>query len=122
MEGDVADLGRQREHDVEVADRQQVGLPLGKPRPRRRALALRAVPVAEAIVGDAPLATVLAGFDVTAERSCAAVLDRPHDLELGETQVPGMGGPIGRPGCAEDVGNLDRGAHRFSRRANPLLA
>ena len=61
---------------MEVADRQQVGLALGKPRPRRRALALRAVPVAAGVVGDAPLAAVLAGLDVTAERRGAAVLDR----------------------------------------------
>ena len=111
LEGDVGDLGRQREHDVEVADRQQVGLALGKPCPRRRALALRAVPVAAGVVGDAPLAAVLAGLDVTAERRGAAVLDRRHDLELGEAQVPCMGGPVGGAGSAEDVGDLDRGAH-----------
>ena len=29
LERDVGDFGRQREHDVEVADRQQVGLALG---------------------------------------------------------------------------------------------
>ena len=36
---DVGDLGRQREDDVEVADRQQVGLALGEPGAGRRALA-----------------------------------------------------------------------------------
>ena len=41
----------------------------------------------------------------------AAMLDRRHDLELGEAQVPCMGGPIRRPFCVEDVGDLDRGAH-----------
>ena len=41
VERDVGDLGGQREHDVEVADRQQVGLALGKPCTRGRALALR---------------------------------------------------------------------------------
>ena len=41
LEGDVGDLGGQREHDMEVADRQQVGLPLGEPCTRGRALALR---------------------------------------------------------------------------------
>ena len=52
LEGDVGDLGRQREHDMEVADRQQVGLALGEPGARRGALALGAVPVAAAVVGD----------------------------------------------------------------------
>ena len=82
LERDVRDLGRQREHDVEVADRQQVGLALGKPCPRRRALALGTVPITAAIVGDAPLATVLAGLDVTAKGRGAAMLDRRHHLEL----------------------------------------
>lgn len=82
VEGDLGDLGRQREHDVEVSDRQQVGLPLGKPCPRGRALALRTVPVAAAVVRDPPLATVRAGLDVAAERCGAAVFDRRHDLEL----------------------------------------
>ena len=96
---------------IEVADGQQVGLALGKPCPRRRALTLRAVPVAAGVVGDAPLAAVLAGLDVTAERRGAAVLDCRHDLELGEAQVTCLGGPVSRPGCAEDVGDLDRGTH-----------
>jgi hypothetical protein len=62
-------------------------------------------------VGDAPLAAVLAGFDMPAERRGAAVLDRRHDLELLQAQMPCMGGPVGGPGSAEDVGDLDRGAH-----------
>src|SRR5215831_4689363 len=44
--GDVGDLGRQREDDVEVRNRQQLFLALGKPLARRRSLALRAMPVA----------------------------------------------------------------------------
>ena len=56
LEGDVGDLGRQREDDMEVADRQEVGLALGEPGARGGALALGAVPVAAAVVGDAPSA------------------------------------------------------------------
>jgi len=52
LEGDVGDLRRQGEHDVEVADRQQVGLARGQPRAGRRALAFGAVPVAAGVVGD----------------------------------------------------------------------
>ena len=44
--GDVADRRRQREHQVIIRHRQQVGLPFGQPVLRRRALALRAMPVA----------------------------------------------------------------------------
>jgi hypothetical protein len=76
LERDVGDLGRQREYDVEVADRQEIGLALSKPGPRGRALTLRTVSVAAGIVSDAPLAAVLAGFDVTAKGCGAAVLDR----------------------------------------------
>jgi hypothetical protein len=45
LEGDVADLGRQREDDVEVIDRQQVGLALGEPGARGRPLASRTMPL-----------------------------------------------------------------------------
>jgi hypothetical protein len=34
------------------------------------------------------------------------MLDRRHHLELDEAQMPGMGGPVGRAGGAEDVGDL----------------
>ena len=44
--GDRGDLGRQREDDVEIADRQQIGLAGGEPILRRRALALGAMAVA----------------------------------------------------------------------------
>jgi len=46
LEGDVCDLVRQGEHDVEVANRQQVGLARGQPGARGGALALGAVSVA----------------------------------------------------------------------------
>ena len=44
------------------------------------------------------------------------LLDRRHDLELMKAQVPGMGGPISGAGGTEDIGDLERGAHRLSRR------
>jgi hypothetical protein len=43
------------------------------------------------------------------------MLDRRHNLELMQAQVPGMGGPVSGAGGAEDVGDLERGAHRLSR-------
>jgi hypothetical protein len=48
--GDVGNGRRQREHDVIVRHRQQIGLARGQPVLCRRALALRAVPVAATIV------------------------------------------------------------------------
>jgi len=46
LAGDVGDLSRQREHDVEVRHRQQLFLALGQPLARRRSLTLWAMPVA----------------------------------------------------------------------------
>jgi len=100
---------------VEVADREQVRLALGQPGAGGGSLALGAVPVATAVVGDAPVPAVLAGFDVAAQRGGAATLDRRHHLQLGKAQMPGMGGPVCWPHGAEDVGDLDRGPHRLSR-------
>jgi hypothetical protein len=31
-----------------------------------------------------------------------------------------MGGPVGRPGKAEDIGDLDRGSQRLSHPVRPL--
>ena len=111
LESDVGELGRQREHDMEVADWKQVCLAVGKPCPRSRTLALRTMPITAGIVGDTPLAAVLTGFDMTAKGCGAAVLDRRHHLELIQAQMPCMGDPISRAGGTEDVGDLERGPH-----------
>ncbi|KHS41576.1 hypothetical protein NJ75_04675 [Novosphingobium subterraneum] len=50
---------------------------------------------------------IIAGFNVTAQCGGAAVLDRRHDLELAEAEMPGMGCTIGGPGAVEDVGDLE---------------
>ena len=121
VEGNGGDLCGQGEHDVEVADRQQVGLAFGQPDARRRALALGTVPVAAGVVGHSPVPAVGAGLDMATQRRGAAMLDRRHDLELGQAQMPGMGGPIGRACAAEDIGDLEVGAHRLSRAAMPFV-
>ncbi len=113
--GDRGNLGRQREHDVEIADREEISLAGFEPAARGGALAPGAVPVAAAVIGDPPVPAVGTGLDMTAERGGAAMLDRRHDLELMQAEVPGMGHAIGRPRGTEDVGDLERGAHRFSR-------
>ena len=105
--GDRGDLGRQGEHDMEIADREQISLAGLEPAARRDALALRAVAVAAAVIGDPPVPAVGTGFDVPAERGGAAMFDRRHDLELVQAQMPGMGSAIGRSSIAEDVGNLE---------------
>jgi hypothetical protein len=121
LEGDVGDLRRQREDDVEISDRQQVGLALGEPRAGGRALALGTVPVAAAVVGDAPVAAVHTGLDMAAEGGGTAMLDRRHDLKLLQAQVPGLRDAIGGSGGTQNVGDLERGAHRLSWRARSPL-
>jgi len=73
-------------------DGQQVGLALGQPAARGGALAAGAVPVATGVVGDPPMAAVGASLYMPAERCGAAMLDRRHDLELLQAQMPGTGG------------------------------
>ena len=114
VEGDIGDFGRNREDDVEIANRQQVGFTRGQPFACLCTLAFGTVPVAAAVIGDPLMAAVLAGLDMTAQSGRAAMLDRRHDLELMKAQVSGMGGPIGGAGSTEDVGDLERGAHRLS--------
>ena len=98
--------GRQREHHMEVRHRQQVGLARGEPFPRRGALALGAMPVAAAVVGDARVRAVLAALDMAAERRRAAALDRRHHLHLAEADMAGIGATPRRSVVAEDIRDL----------------
>ena len=41
-------------------------------------------------------------------------------VELMKAQVPGMGGPISGANSTEDIGDLERGTHRLSRRVRSL--
>lgn len=106
MEGDVGDLGRQREDDVEVADRKQVRLALGQPDPCCCTLTLGAMPVTTAVVSDPPMPAVLASLDMAAHGSTAAGLNRRHHLQLSKAQMPDMGGPVIWACSSEDVGDL----------------
>ena len=67
LKGDRRDLRRQREDDVEIGNRQEFALPRGKPFPAGLSLALRAMPIAAGIVGDADRPAGLATFNMAAE-------------------------------------------------------
>ena len=67
LECDLSQRGGQREDDVEIGNRQQLGLARLQPFGTRQVLALRAVPVAARIVGDALLAAVGALLDMAAQ-------------------------------------------------------
>ena len=110
--GDRGDLSGQGEDDVEIADRQQIGLAGREPIRRRRALTLWAMAIAARVVSDAAVATILAALDVPAERGRASLLDRRHDLELTQAHMPGIGSaPVGSM-AMKDVCDLQpRAAH-----------
>ena len=120
--GDGTDRRRQREHQVVVVDRQQVGLPRFQPPPRGTRLALRAVPVAAGVVGDLDLITGVAAQYMSPQRRAAALFDGRHHLELTEAQVAVLRSPPGRPVGAEDVRDLHGGApHRAALRGYRVL-
>ena len=101
--GDVADRRRQGEDHMVIGDRQQLGLAFGQPSPRGRALALRAMPIAAAIVGDDFVGAVLAARDMPAESRRAAAFDRRHHLQLPEAHMAGVGLAPRRSVVAEDI-------------------
>jgi hypothetical protein len=74
-------------------------------------LALRAVPVAAGIVGDAKLAAAVALFDMSAQHCRAAGFDSAHDPALAAAQMAGMEFPVSGTVAAEDIRHLQRAAH-----------
>lgn len=82
LERDGGDGCRHREDDVKIRDRQQVGLTIGQPLRARQTLALGAVPITTAVVGDADHAAAVALLDMSTERRGAASFDCSHDAAL----------------------------------------
>src|SRR5450755_4182348 len=67
------------------------------------ALALWAMPVAAAVVGNDRVRAVLAARHMAAERRRAAALDGTHHLHLVEADVPGIGSAPRRPMVAKYI-------------------
>jgi len=125
LECNGADARRQREHDVEVGHFQQLGLARLQPFAGLTALALGAVPVTAAIVGDdrAAARLVLTARDMAAEGRRAAAFDRAHHLQLRMAEMAGVGTAPSGAVVAEDIRDLQgRTGHRrrrLRRRALP---
>ena len=112
LQGDGGNCCRHREDDVEIRHRQQIGLTIGKPLGACQALALRAVPVAAAVVGDADHAAVVAPLDMATERCRPARRDGGHDPALVGQEPTALGSTKRLTVAAENVRHLQRGSHR----------
>ena len=75
----AADLGGQREHDMEIGNRQQFGGAALEPAGALGVLTLRTVPVTARVVGDAYVGALAALFDMAAESGGATGFDGAHD-------------------------------------------
>ena len=111
LEGDLGDRRRQREHDMEIRHRQQLGLPGGQPCGAGLALALRAMPVAAGVVGDADQAAIRAVLGMAAQRRRPAQLDGAHHAPLDAAEMTVMGAAIGVAVAAEDIRHFQTGRH-----------
>lgn len=100
--GDGGNGLRQREDDVEVPCVEKLGAAILQPLRAGQRLAAGTVPVAAAVEGDAPVAALIARFDVPTERGGAAQLDRRHDAALRGRQRRVLG-TIGLAVATEDI-------------------
>ena len=107
--GERGDFPGEREDHVEVVNRDEIGLTIFQPLRAREALALRTVPVAATVVGDALVSAGVALLEVPAERGGAATLDRTHDAALPTTEGIGVLLTVEGPGLAKDVRHLEPG-------------
>ena len=111
LEGDCRERRRHGEDDVEIGNRQKLGAAIGEPLRARQPLTLGTVPVTTTIVGDPELATILAPFDMSAERCGAARLDGRHRATLVNRQPIALRGAECVAVTAEDIRHLDPRAH-----------
>jgi hypothetical protein len=111
LERDRGDGRGQREDDMEIGRRQELDLPGGEPFGSCLPLALRAMPVATRVVGDAGLAAILAPLDMTAQRRGPAQRDGAHHAALDASEMAIVGPTIGSAVAAEDVRHFQTGRH-----------
>src|SRR5262249_10149028 len=103
---------------MEVGHRQELGLALSEPFSCCRALALRTVPVAAAVVGNGRIGTVLAARAEARQGCRATALDCRHHLELAEAHMAG----IGLTPCRAVVAEYIRDLQSWTRHARRALA
>jgi hypothetical protein len=100
---------RQREDDVKVLDRQELGGALVEPRRAGGALALWAMAIAAGAIGDRAVAAAVALFDVATERCGATDRDVPQRFLLASRERSAKRREISWTVDAKNVGQLQRG-------------
>ncbi len=109
LEGQGSDHLRQREDDVKVFDRQQLGGALFEPRRAGSAPALRAMAIAAGTIRDRAMAATVALFDVATERCGPTDRDVPQRFLLATGERMSECLDVRRTVDAENVGQLQRG-------------
>ena len=105
VEGQSGNLFGQSEHDMEILDRQQFGLPRFEPFCPLCVLTLGTMAVAAGVVADPGVVAMAALFDVAAQDGGAAGFDSPHDAQRLERQ--GVRGAVGFAVLSKNVSQLD---------------
>lgn len=75
---------------MEIRHGKEFGLPFGEPLRARRALALRTVPIATGVVGDARRTAVVALLNVATEHRRPTRRDGAHHASLDATEMTGI--------------------------------
>ena len=119
LECDLGHLSRHGEDQVEVGNRQQLGLTLGQPLGASQPLALRTMAVTAGVIGLAHQAAFDAVFGVTAQGRGPARLNRRHDAALDTPKMAVMVAAIVSPVAAEYIRHFQTRAHgaRLNRAA-----
>src|SRR5215831_8850351 len=105
---------------------QQLGLPIREPLHPCQPLAFGTVTVAAGVVSDACCATIIALFDMAAERGRSAGRDGAHDAPLDAPQMTGVHLSERCAVAAEDIRHLQsrshdaRSAGRYDLQAEPI--
>jgi hypothetical protein len=115
------DLGRrrrQREHDVEIGDRQKLGFAIRQPLRPRRALAFWTSAMPAGVVRDARQPAIVAALDMTAERRCPASGDSRQHAPFAAPEMESVLSDVSLAVSADDVGEFERRRwpHRLLRR------
>jgi hypothetical protein len=111
LEGDLSGGGWQGEDDVEIRHGKEFGLPFGEPLRARRTLALRAMPIATGIVGNARRTAVVALFDMATEHRGPARGDGAHHAPFDAAEVSGKRLPKSFTVAAEYIRHLQSRTH-----------